>query len=131
MLYKEFLGLLFLLFVGWVLVAGDGSARISRVCAPIGWVGNGATSLTALVVPSYQGNVQRGFGRVEYGCRYLVWRLFYQDEYNAWLAQQPEAARSAAQPNAPAPGAAPSPAPPPTKPAGSTEPPPVIVPKGQ
>ena len=25
---------------------------------------------------------------LDYGCQYTVWRVFYQDDYNAWMAQQ-------------------------------------------
>lgn len=89
MLHKEFWGLVFLSFVVWVVVlAGTPTKRIERVCRPIGWGGNVVTSLAALVLPSQQKNVQGWFDKLEYGCRYTTWRLFYQDEYNAWLAKQ-------------------------------------------
>jgi hypothetical protein len=88
MLHKEFWGLLFLAFVGWVLVAGNPTTRIENVCRPIGWTGNVTTSLAALVLPDQQVKVQSWFNKLEYGCRYTVWRLFYQDAYNEWVQTQ-------------------------------------------
>lgn len=85
MLHKEFWGLLFLGFVFWVIAAASPSQRIENLCRPVGWAGNVVVSGTALVLPAHQAKVQGGFNSLEYGCRYMVWRLFYQDEYNKWL----------------------------------------------
>lgn len=97
MLYKEFFGLLFLGFVGWVLLAGSGGGRIDRFCGPVGWSGNVVVSVSALATsPAGQKKVQDVFNRAEYGCRYVTWRLFYQKDYSKWQAEQ------AARPAAPA-----------------------------
>jgi len=87
MLHKEFWGLLFLAFVVWIFVAGDGAARIERGCRPIQWAGNVMVSVTALAVPSQQAGVKRWVDKSEYACRYTAWRLFYQDEYLRYLEQ--------------------------------------------
>lgn len=88
MLHKEFWGLLFLSFVVWILIATTPQDRMAHACRPIGWGGNVMTSLTALVMPSQQQNVQTWFNKFEYGCQYTVWRLFYQDEYNKYMSSQ-------------------------------------------
>lgn len=88
MLHKEFWGLLFLVFVGWVFLAGTPQGRINNVCRPIGWTGNVVVSLSALVVPDQQVRLQGYFDKFEYSCQYLNWRLFYQDDYNKYLEQQ-------------------------------------------
>jgi len=95
MLHKEFWGLLFLGFVVWIFMAGDGSTRINRGCRPIAWGGNVVVSLTALALPSQQAGVKRWVDKVEYGCRYSAWRLFYQDDYNRVLEKQQAAGASA------------------------------------
>ena len=93
MIYKEFFGLLFLAFVGWVLLAGSGGDRINRFCEPVGWAGNVVVSVSALATgPSGQKKVQKVFNRTEYGCRYITWRLFYQKSYEQWQAEQAGAA---------------------------------------
>jgi hypothetical protein len=98
MLTKEFWGILFIVFVGWVLVAGQPSKRIDRVCAPVEWAGNFSTSLSALVVPQYQTTLNAWFDKVDYGCEYLVWRLLYQEDWNKFQAMQAQRAQVAPQP---------------------------------
>lgn len=88
MLHKEFFGFMFLAFVAWIFLAASPTSRIENACRPLGWVGNGTVSLSSLVVPSQQTKVQGWFDKVEYGCRFITWRLFYQDAYNNWLATQ-------------------------------------------
>ncbi len=116
MLHKEFWGLVFLGFVFWIIAASSPSQRIENACRPIGWSGNVVVSLSALVLPDQQKTVEKWFDKVEYGCRYTVWRLFYQESYNQWKASQQQGAGAAvtqpnlAQPSAPAsaPASAPS-----------------------
>jgi len=123
MLHKEFWGMLFLAFVAWVFLSGTPDDRIKSVCRPVGWTGNVVVSVSALVLPDQQTRVQGYFNKFEYGCRFLTWRLFYQEAYNTWLAQQPQN-RPAGAPGAPAapatapataPGATPAPVPAPPK----------------
>jgi hypothetical protein len=87
-LHKEFFGFIFLFFIAWVFLAGNPSERIEHACQPVGWVGNATVSLATLVVPKQQERLQGWFDKVEYGCRYVTWRLVYQDTYNKWLASQ-------------------------------------------
>ncbi len=88
MLHKEFWGMLFLAFIAWVFIAGTPSERINHFCRPVAWTGNAFTSLSALAVPTQQETVQTWFDKFEYGCQYMTWRLFYQSDYNAYMAQQ-------------------------------------------
>jgi len=75
-------------FVAWVLLASSASMRINRVCSPLRWASSGVVSLTALTWPKYETDVQDGGNRVVYGCEYSIWRLFYQKDYDAYLAAQ-------------------------------------------
>lgn len=88
MLHKEFWGLVFLAYVVWVFLAANPSARIVRSCEPVEWTGNVVTSMASLVLPSQQEKMQRWTLKTAYGCRYTVWRLFYQSDYNAYLAKK-------------------------------------------
>lgn len=98
---KELLiGLPILGFVIWVFMAPFPQDRIARSCQPIHWVGNVATSTTALSSADNTKNAARWSDKLNYSCQYMVWRLFYQDDYNKAVAQgliQPQ------QPMAPAP----------------------------
>lgn len=88
MLHKEIFGLTLLAFLLWIVFAADPSERITRVCRPMAWIGNGATSVAALTSPTYQKSVDGWFKGLDYGCRYSVWRLFYQEDYAAWEAKR-------------------------------------------
>lgn len=71
-----------LCFIFWVFTAPLPQNRIERVCEPIHWVGNVATSTTALSVDRHTTTAARWSDKLNYSCQYLVWRLFYQDDYN-------------------------------------------------
>lgn len=113
MLHKEFWGLIFLGFVVWVFMAGDGTSRINRGCRPIHWVGNVVVSVTALVLPSQQEGVRHWSNKLEYGCRYTAWRLFYQDAYNEAMERMEG---GDAAPSSPPPASGENPAPTPELP---------------
>lgn len=74
-----------LVFIVWVLIAPSSEMRIVRVCRPIHWADSGIVSLTALTAPKYESEAQNMGNRVEYGCEYSVWRLFFQEKYDAWI----------------------------------------------
>lgn len=82
MLHKEFWGLVFLGFVAWVILASDPQIRMARACEPIIWTGNVAASLTAFASSGGAASVQKWGDKLDYGCRYTLWRLFYQSAYN-------------------------------------------------
>ena len=116
MLHKEFWGLLFLGFVFWIIAAASPQQRIENACRPVGWTGNVVTSLSALALPAQQKKVEGWFDKLEYGCRYMTWRLFYQEAYNQWKRSTeltPPAIEPIIPPDEkprPAPSAAPAPA---------------------
>lgn len=70
-----------LFFVVWVFIAPSPEMRIQRTCEPINWVGNMATSTTALANEKHTQNSARWSDKLNYSCQYLIWRLLYQDDY--------------------------------------------------
>lgn len=84
-------------FIGYVLLASTPQARMEHTCKPVGWAGNIATSITALISPSTAPKVQYGFDKLEYGCQYSLWRLLYQEEYNKAKEAENQQAQAAAQ----------------------------------
>ena len=101
---KDFaIGIPLLLFVLWIFSAPFPQERISRTCAPINWLGNIATSTTALSAENHTETSIKWSDKLNYSCQYMVWRLIYQDEYNKAVkdgliqpaaAEQPEAAKT-------------------------------------
>lgn len=71
-----------LVFILWVFAAPIPQQRIERVCKPINWVGNIATSSTALATDGHTHTAVKWSDKLSYSCQYMVWRLFYQEEYN-------------------------------------------------
>ena len=123
MLHKEFWGMLFLAFIAWVFIAGNPSDRIDNFCKPVSWSGNAVTSLSALAIPSQQDNMKQWFNKFNYGCRYMTWRLFYQDDYNAWMLKTQAEKNAITPPESAAPAPAATPAAVPGKPAEAVAPP--------
>lgn len=85
-MHKDIWGYALLAFIGWVIITANAMTRIERACAPVGWGANVLTSVTALALPSQQKPLQDLGDRLEYGCRFTIWRLLYQKEYNEYLA---------------------------------------------
>lgn len=86
----SFFALAFIIWVGWIVMATSTEKRIERFCQPVLWTGNLATSVTALTVSKYQDNVENAFDSFDYGCRFSVWRLLYEDE---WLEKREEGSK--------------------------------------
>lgn len=76
------LSLPLLVFVLWIFIAPVPEQRMERFCAPIGWVGNLTTSTTALTKEEHTATAQSWADKMQYSCEYLLWRLFYQKDYN-------------------------------------------------
>lgn len=75
-----FTGLL-VLFIAWVILGDGPEQRIERSCKPAVWLGNLSVSIVQLIDPKYQDKTQAAFDSFDYGCRFSVWRLFYEKEY--------------------------------------------------
>lgn len=79
-------GALFIMWLVWIFMASGNEHRIERVCQPVVWTGNVFTSLAALTASDKnQQQVNNVFVKFDYGCRYTVWRLFFESE---WLKEQ-------------------------------------------
>lgn len=73
--------LLMVIFACWILLASSQEERINRSCYPIVWFGNILESIALLTVESWAEGVKEQALDVDYGCRYVVWRVFYEDDY--------------------------------------------------
>lgn len=80
---KELLiGIPVLVFSLWIFAAPLPQVRIERGCQPINWIGNMATSTTALATDGHTETAVRWNDKLTYSCQYMIWRLFYQEAYN-------------------------------------------------
>lgn len=104
--FSGILGVLVLLYIGWIFLAGHPSERIDRGCRPIGWAGNVLTSISAIAAPSLSQATYRVFKNTEYTCQYAIWRLMYERE---WYEYQRSAAVAGTRRNDAAVGRTPEP----------------------
>ena len=86
--FGELMFALFIIWVGWIFLGGTGQGRLDRACRPVEWTGNVTTSLAAYSFPSTTKGVQRTFKKADYFCEYSLWRLFFEDQYKAYLVEQ-------------------------------------------
>ena len=84
-----FTGLL-VLFAIWVTLGNGPEQRIERSCKPVVWMGNVSVSIVQLISYKYQDKAQAAFDGFDYGCRFSVWRLFYEKEYLRSLEEAEE-----------------------------------------
>lgn len=83
-MFKPFSLLFFVAVFTWIIrifLTTDGAERIERTCTPVEIFGNASVSTTALVADQFTGNVQNVMNTWVYGCRYIVWRSFYEKDY--------------------------------------------------
>lgn len=143
---KELLiGIPVLVFSLWIFAAPLPQVRIERGCQPINWIGNMATSTTALATEGHTETAVRWNDKLTYSCQYMIWRLFYQEAYNQAIKEGrvvavTGAVATPALPGASAPvgspppvpeavGVPPAPVDPVTLPAASAAPTPGVKPK--
>ncbi|TAN03142.1 MAG: hypothetical protein EPN36_14185 [Rhodanobacteraceae bacterium] len=80
-------GMIFLVFAVYILVAGTPLDRINHVCSPIAWSGKAATAVTDLVSDSAAASVWHGTATTFQSCRFVMFRTFYQSEYEREVEQ--------------------------------------------
>ncbi len=93
-------GVLVLLWVLTILSTTDPQARIDRTCLPVGFLDRFASAAVALADPDWGSTTHRVMQEGHYGCRLVVWRVFYEDD---WRQNHPEAAVQPAAAATPAP----------------------------
>lgn len=102
-IFTNIFGALVSLFIGiWfigVFIVTSPQDRMEKTCAPVTWLGSIATSMSMLfnVDDKTLGKTKGMFVSGNYGCKFTVWRLFYEDE---WKAEQAAAARRKAEEDA-------------------------------
>lgn len=100
-IFTNIFGFLVSVLVAWwviaIFVVTSPQARMERTCAPVEWTGKVATSMSMLF------NVKEGaliatanaFDNATYGCKFTVWRLFYEEDFKKSQAEQQKAQEEA------------------------------------
>lgn len=72
-------------FLMWVISTPVPEERLDRVCTPVEKFGNVVVSLMALVSPEWVNGTRANMNDADYGCQYVIWRLFYEQ---SWIEEQ-------------------------------------------
>lgn len=74
-------------FVIWCLLAPTKGMRLERGCQPVDWFGNMTISLVVMTLPERVETFDYAFAKTDYGCQYILWRLFYESAWQEAIAQ--------------------------------------------
>lgn len=77
------MGMALVIFAGYILIAGNPLARIDRTCSPISWVGKAVSAASGIFSDSLAATMHNGAAQAQQGCRYVVFKTFYADEFAA------------------------------------------------
>lgn len=88
------------MWVVGIFVVTNPQERMERTCAPVHWTGKVATSMSMLfnVSEGALTSTSNAFDNATYGCKFTVWRLFYEEDFKTEQAgkQRAEEEREAA-----------------------------------
>lgn len=74
-----------LVFVFYCALGKQGEQRYSRICSPFSVTSNLFTSIAALLYDGSEVRVKEIFDNITYGCKYTVWRLNNEKEWQAYV----------------------------------------------
>ena len=99
---KPFSLLFFVAVMAWfgaIFLPSDPQVRMDRTCIPVSYIDKGATAAMQLVDAGWGEGTHEFFENIHYGCRFVVWRVFYEDAWNRANAQGREGTAPAAAPS--------------------------------
>lgn len=88
---KPFSLVFFILVMAWlgaIFVTSDPQKRIERTCSPVEYVDKAASSGMQLVDAAWGSSTHNFFVNAHYGCRFVVWRMFYEEEWQKSLGTE-------------------------------------------
>lgn len=107
--FALFFFVLTLVWAGSIVVTTDPHTRLHRAALPIALFGKGTVAIVVQVEPEWASSTYNFFLSAEHGFKYMLWSVFYEDEWRAvregerpGAVDQPAAARSQAAASAPA-----------------------------
>lgn len=77
--------ILVMLWVGLILLADGPQNRMEMVCKPVSLTGRMASAIASLGSASAEDQTRKFFVNRMQDCRQLVYKQFYEQEYNAML----------------------------------------------
>lgn len=100
-MFKPFAFIFFILIMVWcgaILITTSAQERMNRACIPIDYTGKASSAAMLLINDDWSVSTQQIFEKWSYGCKFVIWRLFYEDTWNAMSTKdRSQAVREQAQ----------------------------------
>ncbi len=109
-MFKPFALFFFILTCVWagsIMVTTDPYERLHRSALPIALLGKGTVAVVVQVEPDWAAPVYNFFLKTEHGFKYMLWSVFYEEEWRSLNPDQ-RGTRAVAGPSAAASAPAPS-----------------------
>jgi hypothetical protein len=85
-MFKPFAMFFFILTCVWagsIMVTTDPYVRLHRSALPIAMVGRGTVAVVVQIEPDWAAPVYNFFLKTEHGFQYMLWSVFYEEEWRS------------------------------------------------
>lgn len=81
-----------MVWIGGIFVTSDPRTRIDRACVPVTFADSLLVAVVQVIHEPYAMGAHEMMMSVEYGCKFTVWKTFYEEREIAKQAPRPKAA---------------------------------------
>jgi len=85
-----------MVWVGGIFVTSDPRTRIDRACLPVTFADSVLVAVVQIIHEPYAMGAHQMMLSIEYGCKFTVWKTFYEVRESATRFEQPKAAQKSA-----------------------------------
>lgn len=71
-----------MVWLGSIFITTDPQERMDRSCVPVQVTDKAATAAMQLIDTGWGQATHQMFQNLHYGCRFVIWRVFYEDDWN-------------------------------------------------
>ncbi len=79
-----------MVWIGGIFVTSDPRARIDRTCLPVTFADSLLVAVVQVIHEPYAMGAHEMMLSVEYGCKFTVWKTFYEEREAAGQVKQPQ-----------------------------------------
>ncbi len=85
-----------MVWIGGIFVTSDPRTRIDRACLPVTFADSVLVAVVQIIHEPYAMGAHQMMLSIEYGCKFTVWKTFYEVRESATHIEQPKAAQKSA-----------------------------------
>lgn len=71
-----------MVWFGAILITTDPQSRMDRTCVPVEYAKRASTAALLLVNDEWAQGSDKMFNELLYGCRFVIWRMFYESDWD-------------------------------------------------